>query len=177
MPEQNNSTELIEPKASRPEIPEMYGVPKSDEEMLPWSWASDMLGSSLNYWIATVRPNGRPHVTPVWGVWQDGKLYFEGNPDTRRGRNIAGNPEVALHIEKGDDVVILEGTVEDVPHPDATLSARLVDAWSAKYVGYRPDPEMWEGAGLYVVHPRLVIAWSAFPKNATRWHFNSELAK
>ncbi len=37
--------------------------------LLPWSWAVERLQRSHDYWVATVRPDGPPHVMPVWGVW------------------------------------------------------------------------------------------------------------
>ena len=39
--------------------------------LLPWRWAVARLERSHDYWVATVRPDGRPHLTPVWGVWTD----------------------------------------------------------------------------------------------------------
>ncbi len=39
--------------------------------LLPWRWAVARLERSHDYWVATVRPDGRPHVMPVWGVWMD----------------------------------------------------------------------------------------------------------
>ncbi len=95
-------------------MPEGYGVPDTDEGVLDWSWAVARLESALNYWFATTRPDGRPHAMPAWAVWLDGTLYFEGSPLTRRARNIAANPAVVVHLESGDDVVILEGEAREV---------------------------------------------------------------
>ena len=94
---------------SRPSMPDGYGVPDTDEGLLDWSWAVERLESALNYWFATTRPDGRPHAMPAWAVWLDGGLYFEGSPLTRRARNLAANPAVVVHLESGDEVVILEG--------------------------------------------------------------------
>jgi len=95
-------------------MPEGYGVPETDEGLLDWSWAVTRLESALNYWFATTRSDGRPHAMPAWAVWLDGALYFEGSPMTRRARNLAANPAVVVHLESGDDVVILEGDARDV---------------------------------------------------------------
>ncbi len=64
---------MPEPIASRPHMPG-YGVVGAEEGsgLLPWSWARSRLEHSRNYWVATTWPDGRPHVMPVWGVWQDG---------------------------------------------------------------------------------------------------------
>ncbi len=77
--------------------------------MQTWSWAVERLESALNYWFSTTRPDGRPHAMPAWAVWVDHALYFDGSPETRRSRNLAVNPAIAVHLESGDQVVILEG--------------------------------------------------------------------
>ena len=126
-------------------MPEGYGVPETDEGVLDWSWAATRLESALNYWFATTRPDGRPHAMPAWAVWLDGALYFEGSPMTRRARNLAVNPAVVVHLESGDDVVILEGETHEVGKPERALAERLSAAFTAKYAAtkyeYRPPPE------------------------------------
>ena len=52
------------PKASRPYVPE-YGIPNTEEGMLPWSYVNERMEKALNYWICTVSPEGEPHATPV----------------------------------------------------------------------------------------------------------------
>jgi nitroimidazol reductase NimA-like FMN-containing flavoprotein (pyridoxamine 5'-phosphate oxidase superfamily) len=133
MPEQTQQPAPVTPQAGRPQMPGGYGVPAGSEGMLPWSHASNLLETAINYWIGTTRPNGRPHSVPVWGVWLDDTFYFEGGLDTRRGRNIAANPAVVVHVERDDDIVIVEGDAEAILTPDSTLSARLVEAFGAKY--------------------------------------------
>src|SRR5262245_2158881 len=65
------------PKASRPHMPG-YGVPKDNKGLLPWSHLTKRMAEAQNYWICTVSPDGRPHATPVWGLWLDDRLYFGG---------------------------------------------------------------------------------------------------
>ena len=166
-----------EPRPSRPVMPSGYGIPDNDEGMLPWSWARTRLEGAINYWLGTTRPDGRPHAVPIWGVWLDDQFYFEGGPDTRRGRNLAANPAIVVHVAEGDEIVIVEGTAMEIPPPDAALSARLVAAFAAKYLpkySYQPDPAGWEKGGLYAVRPHLAMAWSTFPSTTTRWHFMVE---
>jgi nitroimidazol reductase NimA-like FMN-containing flavoprotein (pyridoxamine 5'-phosphate oxidase superfamily) len=145
---------------------EGYGVPTSEEGLLPWSHVSERMDRARNYWVGTTRPSVRPHAAPVWGAWVEGTLYFETGPRSRKGRNLATNPAVAVHLESGDDVVILEGVAETVTNPDPALFARVADAFAAKYDGYRPEPG---GEGLYAVRPCVVYAWSKFPADVTRW--------
>ena len=50
------------PRAGRPQMPSGYGINRStDEGLLPWSWVQERLTTARNYWIATARPDGRPH--------------------------------------------------------------------------------------------------------------------
>lgn len=157
-----------EPKASRLQMPRGYEGAK-EERLLPWSDIEDRLVRAANYWLATTRVDGRPHVTPIWGVWLEQALYFDGIPTALWARNMAGNPAIALHLESGDDVVILEGTGEDIASvSDRELGARIVGAWDSKYGRLHPDPV---ANGLYRFRPRTARAWTAFPDDATRWSF------
>ena len=100
-----------QPKATRPHMPG-YGLPKSKKGLLPWKWAEDRLGKSRQYWIATTRPDGRPHVMVVWALWMDGLLYFSTGSKSRKARNLKANPNCTMGTEKADEAVILEGVVE-----------------------------------------------------------------
>jgi nitroimidazol reductase NimA-like FMN-containing flavoprotein (pyridoxamine 5'-phosphate oxidase superfamily) len=162
----------IVPRASRPHIPG-YGIPRTRKGMLDWEWARERLEVALVYWVASIRPEGGPHVMPTWGVWLDERFWFEGGMGTRRARNIAHNPAIVVHVEQGDDAVIVEGMAEMTRSPDADLAARLVEGYG-KYRtshGYTADPANWESGGLWAMRPTLAFAWSKYPQDATRWHF------
>jgi Pyridoxamine 5'-phosphate oxidase len=156
-------------------MPKGYGVPETDEGMLEWGWAVGQLESALNYWFGTTRPDGRPHTMPAWAVWLDGTLYFEGSPRTKRARNLAENPAVVVHLESGDDVVILEGEAHEVGKPDRALAERLAAAFTEKYGAtkweYRPQPEQWDEGGLWSMQPKVAFGWTDFPADTTRWRF------
>jgi nitroimidazol reductase NimA-like FMN-containing flavoprotein (pyridoxamine 5'-phosphate oxidase superfamily) len=164
-----------EPKRDRPKLPEGYGVPKDDEGLLPWRWVEERLEAASNYWFGTTRPDGRPHAMPAWAVWLDGALYFEGSPETRRARNVTANPALTVHLESGNEVVIVEGEAHAASPPDRALAERLAAAFGAKYGAshdYRPAPDQWDRGGLWAMRPRVVFAWSMFPKDMTRWRFS-----
>jgi PPOX class probable F420-dependent enzyme len=165
---QQRSEEQKEPRASRPAM-QGYGVPESAEGMLPWRFARERLERARNYWVCTVRPDGRPHAVPVWTVWVGNVLYFGTAPTSQKARNLATNPAVVVHLESGDEVVIVEGTAEPAGSLPAELFEQIGDAYAAKYEGYRPESP----AGQYVVRPRLVYGWHRFPTDVTRWHFDS----
>jgi hypothetical protein len=164
-----------EPVAGRPHVPG-YGIPEHDEGLLPWSHAVARLEQARNYWVATTRPDGRPHAVPVWGVFVANAIYFDGGPETRHNRNLAHNPHVVVHLESGDDVVIVEGTVEPVaPAPDSALAGALAAAYAAKYApDYQPPAGQWKDGGLYRVRPTVAFAWTRFPADTTRWRFSGD---
>jgi PPOX class probable F420-dependent enzyme len=148
-------------------MPAGYGIDRTTEGLLPWGYVSERMAGAHNYWVGTTRPDGRPHIAPVWGLWLDEAFYFSSDPTSRKGRNLAASPEVVVHLESGDEVVILEGTVELVKD-EATLT-RFADAYDAKYQ-VRPDTSD-PAFGFYRLRPRVAFAWRErdFPQSATRW--------
>jgi nitroimidazol reductase NimA-like FMN-containing flavoprotein (pyridoxamine 5'-phosphate oxidase superfamily) len=162
------------PQAGRPHMPRDYGIPKDTKGLLPWSHVSERMSEAMHYWICTVSPDGRPHATPVDGLWLDDRLYFGGSPQTRRHRNLAANPAVCVHLESGMDVVILRGDAHELCAPDRALAIRLSEASVKKY-GWGLKPEEYEkGEGVFVFRPRVVLAWKQFPKDVTRWQFEND---
>lgn len=157
------------PKATRPIMPAGYGVPKDDKGLLPWSYVSRRLAEAKYYWISTVSAAGQPYANPVDGLWLEGTLYFGGSPQTRWCRNLAGNLAVCVHLESGIEVVTLRGEAVEVRSIERGLAERLSKASFEKY-GYGPKPEEYEHPeGMYQLRPRVVIAWSQFPKDVTKW--------
>jgi pyridoxine/pyridoxamine 5'-phosphate oxidase len=147
-----------------------YGVEPLDAQgMLAWSAVRDRLTSERNYWAATTRPDGRPHVMPVWGIWLDETFYFSTDEQSRKGRNLAANANAVVHLESGDDVVIVEGSVEVVTEP--SVLGRFADAYDVKY-HIRPDMNSL-AAKVYCLRPTVAFAWEEkdFTKSATRWSF------
>lgn len=151
-----------EPVRSRPAI-EGYGIPEIEEGMLPWSFVVERMGPPRNYWISTVRPSGRPHAVPSWGVWLDEVFYFGGGENTRHLRNVRHNPNIVVHLESGDEVVILEGSAEEIA--DTALQKRIDQAYEAKY-------GMPHGTPVFALRPRKAFAWTTYPTTVTRWSFN-----
>lgn len=178
MPETKGSKKSAPPatdpavcKVGLPDVPPLYGM-KSPHKYLPFTHAEDRLAKARNYWICTVRPDGRPHSIPVWGFWLDGAVYFGTSRATHKARNLAHNPALSIHLESGDDVVILEGRAIEVDLSDKPTFKKLDAASRAKYnmpLMVVPD------SVLYSVRPRVVLAWTEkdFPNNATRWIFGA----
>lgn len=152
-------------------MPEDYGIKPSDagSGLLEWQWVSQQIAASRNYWICTTRPDGRPHAMPVWGVWIHETLLFSTSRASRKARNLASQPEIVVHLEGGDEAVILEGIAEEATDPQ--LLAEFVDAYDAKYK-FRPDPSDLNNI-TYALRPKVALAWleKDFVGGATRWQF------
>lgn len=153
-----------------PLVPALYGL-KPRNEYLPFAHAETRLANSRNYWICTTRPDGRPHSIPVWGFFLDCVLYFGTARTSRKARNLAHNSAISVHLESGDDVVIVEGHASEVDLGDNTIVKKLDAASRAKYnMPLMIVPE----SIFYAVRPRTVLAWTEkdFPNNATRWRLD-----
>ena len=147
-------------------MPDGYGVgdPQYGFEPIEWSWVVEQMSGARSYWVATNRPDGPPHVVPVWGVWLNDSFHFFTDPGSLKGRNIRRDPRVAVHLESGDHVVILEG--EMLLHQ---ADAEIVTAYEAKYgISFGDDL-----GDVYTLDASKVLAWTEndFPKTATRWQF------
>jgi hypothetical protein len=160
----------VEPSVSALALPEGYGT---TAQPLDWASISARLEASLHYWIATTRPDGRPHVVPRWGVWLDDSWYYDGSPATRHARNLEANPAAALHLEDGKHAVVLEGKSRPVT-PSGDLGERLAAAFTKYHdLGYAPEPHDWDAGGLWRFVPVRGFAWSQFPTDATRFEFRA----
>jgi hypothetical protein len=100
----------------------------------PWTTARRRLRTAQSYWLATVRPNARPHVTTIAAVWLDGALHFTTGRRERKAKNLARNSHCTItagcHVFRGLDVVV-EGTATRVTGA-ATLRELAKDCWEAR---------------------------------------------
>jgi len=157
---------MAQPSTGRPHMPG-YGISEDLEGALPWSWAEDRLASGRNYWISTVRPDGRPHAMPVWALWHQGVLYFSTSRTSTKARNLLANPNCTVTSESGDEALIVEGLASVIADP-AVLQP-IWDAYKAKY-----DWDV-QGEPMFAVTPSVAFAFletaAAFGTAATRWTF------
>jgi len=151
----------------RPGFTPGYGIATDDEGLLEWSWSTSRLVDARNYWVTTTRPDGRPHATPVWGIWHDDAIVFSTDPRSMKGRHLAARPDVVVHLESGDEVVICEGRVERLTDRDEL--ATVNEVYTAKY-GTGIDPDNPDH-GVYRLRPTTAFAWREhdFPTSATRF--------
>jgi len=155
------------PRTERPQIPD-YGISKSKTGLLPWKWAVKNLSESREYWLMTVRSDGRPHAMIIWGLWFDEAFWFGTGSKTQKARNLAKNPNCVVGTQNAAEAVILEGVAELVT--DAAVKKKLEPASLRKY-------GMSGGEGsepVYRVRPTRLFGFieKSFPKTATRWTFD-----
>ena len=168
----SKKAKAAEPARDRPRFPPAYGISKSAKGLLPWSHVDQRMRKAMRYWVASVDPDGRPHATPIDGMWIDGKLYFGGSPSTRRNRNLVANPAACVHLEEAMDVVILHGDARELRDVSPDLSRRIIEHSKEKY-GFAPPVDDLGAGGIFVFEPRLAFAWKDFTKDATRFRFQS----
>lgn len=68
-------------------------------------------------WFGSVRPDGRPHLVPIWFVWLADRIYVSTDPKSVKRSNILANPRVSLALEDGTHPVICEGIAQVIPPP------------------------------------------------------------
>ncbi len=157
----------MDPKAELLAFPDGYGTPT---KTIPWEDIRGELEHAKHYWVGTTRPDGRPHVVPLDGIWLDDVLYYGGAPDTIHHRNVVENPEVSVNLPDTVRVVILEGAVGRAG-AKGELAERLVTLNKEKY-GYALDVSIYESA--FAFRPRRGLAWTEFPTDATRFVFDGD---
>lgn len=147
-----------------------------------WAEARHVIEAAEIFWVSTVRPDGRPHVTPLISVWLDDALYFCTGPTERKTRNLSRNRHCILTtgcnaIDDGLDVVV-EGDAARVSDND--VLRRVADAYDAKYgsdwrFDVRDGVFVQEAGGqalVFEVAPRKVFAFRKGDEfSQTRWRF------
>ncbi len=155
------------PKSSRPHMPG-YGLPEHNKGLLPWKWAEQRLAKSHNYWITTVRPDGRPHTMVVWGLWLANVFYFSTGRESRKFHNLKANPNCVVCNELAREAVIVEGVAREVR--EAALGKRFFRLYERKYDF---DMSPYQQEPIWVVRPVKVFAFDEklTLNRATRWRF------
>lgn len=120
-----------------------------------WRSLEARLGREMTVWIATVRADGRPHLTPVWFVWLDERLYLATGSETQKFANMRANQSVAVALPDTAGVIILEGEAHVA---DRAKVDKLGDYFFHKYEwDFRYDEEAdWQ---LVEITPHRILAW------------------
>jgi hypothetical protein len=162
-------------------LADLYGL-----DPIPWSRALEALESGEQRndtsFLATTRPDGRPHVAGVGAVWDNGKVYFVSGPGTRKSQNVAQNPTCVMAMSLPGIDLIIEGEAERVTD-EATLQrlakryaeggwpATVEDgAFTHEYSAPSAGPPPWY---VYAITPTTVFGFlGSEPGGATRWRFD-----
>jgi len=166
-----------------------------DLDLLDWAAITARLDAGLSQapgtggpdrhtcWLATIDPDGAPHVTGVGAIWVDGSFWFETGRTTRKGRNLARDPRCTVSVATHEFDLSVEGTAHLVNDPERV--AALVAVWNASGWPAEVDasgtaitaPFSAPSAGgppwhCYQVVPRSAMAVGTVePGGATRWQF------
>jgi PPOX class probable F420-dependent enzyme len=142
---------------------------------MTWAEVAGRLSKARTYWLGTTTPSGAPHAAPVWGAVTGQTLYLYSERSTVKARNLAIDPRVVVHLESGEDVLIVHGAAEDLGPPAEVPSG--VAALAAKYTRpedrqYLPDADPAFDV-VYAVRPRSAIAWRLddYADSQRRWSF------
>jgi hypothetical protein len=163
-------------------LADLYGL-----QPIPWSRALKALESgeprAQTPFLATTRPDGRPHVAAVGALWDDGKLYFTSGAGTRKSRNLAQNANCVISISLTGIDLVIEGEARRVADDETLqrLAKRYADqgwpatvkngAFTHEYSAPSAGPPPWD---LYAVAPTTVFGvLTAEPGGATRWRFDA----
>lgn len=151
----------------------------NDATPTPWSEASDRLEKAEVYWISTVLPDGRPHVTPMIGLWLDDALFFTTGETERKARNPESIAHVAISIgcnsvDEGLDVVLEGDAVRVTEEPRLQ---RIADTYASTYKGWHFDERdgafLVEGGGTALVFEaapgKSFGSGKGEPFSQTRW--------
>jgi len=161
----------MEPNATRPYMPGYGILPETEGTgLLPWSWAVERLTRSHDYWVTTTWPDGRPHLTPVWGAWLDTAVWFSCSGNSRKTRNLERDPRCSVATDNAYEPVIIDAQAERTTDADAIQS--FTDVVNAKYeTDY--GVEFFEDNALWIAPPLSAFALDEadFPGSPTRWRF------
>ena len=162
----------MEPNATRPHMPG-YGILPASEGtgLLPWSWAVERLTNSHDYWVTTTWPDGRPHLTAVWGAWRDGAVWFSCSNSSRKTKNLERDTRCSIATDNAYEPVIVDAAAER--RRDAGSIQMFTDAVNAKYeTDYGTD--FFGDNALWMARPHVVFALDEadFAGSPTRWRLS-----
>jgi len=151
-----------------------YGLlgPTEGRGLLPWEWAHERLEASHDYWLATVRPDTRPHLMPVWGTWDGDALWFSSANASRKATNLRADPRCSVATDDAYQPVVLEGHARIVS--DRQQLSRALELENRKYgTDYGVEMLDPEHNAWFEFRPTWAFALDEddFTGTPTRWAF------
>ncbi|HKY16154.1 MAG TPA: pyridoxamine 5'-phosphate oxidase family protein [Microthrixaceae bacterium] len=155
-----------------------------NNQPLPWSEATARFSQGGWFWLATVRPDGSPHVMPILAAWADPVLYVVSKDSARKSRNLAAENRCVLTKDAGDLHLVIESHARRLEDRDELIRAssafERVYGWSTSVAGDQLDAEFGaptSGGPPYAVFEITPITAFGFPTDGetttpTRWRFD-----
>jgi hypothetical protein len=149
----------------------------------PWPEAVARLEKAGLFWVASVRADGRLHVTPVVGVWADGAFYFSSGPGEQKSRNLAASSQCAVITgnntwDEGFDIVVHgQAAVERDLTRLRTVAGAFLDKYGDAWAFEVADDGTFLNPGhggtlVYRVAPDQALGFGkGDPFSQTRWDF------
>jgi hypothetical protein len=140
---------------------------------MTWAEIAERLSAPRQYWLNTTTPSGVPHATPVWGVVTEETLCFYSRRSTVKARNLAADPRAVVHLESGEEVMIVRGLLDDLGTPAEVQY--VVAALAVKYT--RPEDQQYLPSNdpafdvVYALRPQSAMAWRLddYTASQRRW--------
>jgi len=163
-------------------LADLYGL-----DPIPWSRALEALESAeprtQTPFLATTRPDGRPHVAALGALWDHGKVYFVSGAGTRKSRNLAQNANCVISMSLTGIDLVVEGVAERVTDDQTLqrLAKRYADqgwaptvkdgAFTHEYSAPSAGPPPWD---LYVLAATTIFGvLTVEPGGDNGWRFGA----
>lgn len=158
---------LVIPQPSLPRYVQGYSMPKTENKLLSWSFVDNTLYRSNFYWLATIDNKGLPHTVPLWGIWFENRVFFDGHPQTKWIRNLMANNHVSVHVPSPEQVCIIEGKAVIIDDNDLTK-----EEWDVLDQTYVKKYDQLVGSPYIYIEPNKILVWdtSTF-EHMTIWNF------
>jgi len=151
-------------------------VPKQrDRVQMSDAEVAAMLAGNRKVQLATINPDGYPHLVTMYYALLDGKIAFWTYRTSQKALNLARDPRISCLVETGEAYfdlrgVQIQGTVERITDPDAVLKIGLA---IGEVLGGSQARAAGQGSGAitdyvanaarkrygYIVEPTRVISW------------------
>ena len=146
-----------------------YKMPEDERGLLSWDFVAEQMNQSRYYWLNTTLADGRPHAVPVWGIWHENRVYFDGSYKTAWSINLTRDPRIAVHLPDGNQVVMIEGIAHMIGDDEIDKAT-----WATLDTTYQRKYNVAQGSPYWVVFPHKVLAWdNANLQSMTRWIFKT----
>lgn len=144
-----------------------YRMPEHARNLLPWDFVATQMQQASHYWLNTTFGDGRPHAVPVWGIWYQDRVHFEGGMKTMWARNLVRDPRIVVHPPDPEQVVAIEGVARIIDNHDIDD-----DEWRIPDTQFQNKYNVDKGSPYWYVQPTKVIAWNGGALDTmTRWIF------